>query len=275
MKKAALRVGDNKPDFAAILKIDGWRVDTMSAYLILFPELFEKKLIETFEVLPIFEPTPEICLYDDGTIAARFRLDGEPGDDFTGKYFHMCARIYMQGKPAAPAVLMDGFISDDANPDETIRLSHIGYRMEVRFVGGEIARLRTYAQRGMDVEQKALRFPGVITPGNIRYLGICAECARSFMFHSYNFPHMNEIPAYSDDGLDVCGVPVSIPDAQNWEGTIGGIRFSTHNAFRCPHCGAPYVDYQSHPEMMRYGTYACVHGGRKITEFQPDPLPDA
>lgn len=266
-KDAEWRMNGEQPDFGSLISVHGWDVTVRSCVPILYPELFHRPTEKT-AVLPVGEPTPELCLYDEGDLVARYRLEGEPGEDFTGKFFHLSVRFYNQGKPEAPVVLMDGFLSDSDAPDEAITFAKTGYRMEACFVGGRVASRRTAALRGADVEMKALRYPGIITPGNVRYLGMCGECGRSFMFHSYNFPHMNMIPAYSDDGLDVCSVPVNeIPDAENWDSVIDGVHFSTHNAFCCPHCGAPYIDYKSFPWMMRYGVYGAAHRGRKIVNY--------
>lgn len=267
-RDAAAAAGKTELRKETVITSEGWNVFVQTPMLILCPELFSSPA-EINGVLPVTEPEPAVTLFADGEKVAEYRLETEDGEDFTGKYFHFSARVSIQGRPAAPAVQMDGFVSDSDDPDLRMTLSDIGYRMEVAFVGGRIAALRRRLIRGRDVEYKALRYPGIITPGNVRYLGMCQVCGRSFMFHSYNFPHMGQIPVYSDDGLDVCGLPQSVDFKDGWEGVINGVHFSSRNSFCCPRCRAPYVYYEKYPEMLHYGTYACCHRGHKVVEFEP------
>ncbi len=258
---------------ADVIGIDGWTVRVQTAPVLFSPELYMRQT-EATAVPASAEDAPALRLVADGKELAVYRIEPAPGESFKGKFFHMSARIYMQGDrqhPAAmaPCIQIDGFFSDSADPAARMG-SAPAYRMEAVFAGGRIAAVRREMLRGMDLVQKGLRYPGIITPGNVRYIGLCPDCGKSFAFRSYNFPMMQEYPAYSDDGMDVCGIPRGFPGAPERAVEIGGRRFWSYNAFRCPRCGAPYVDYHTYPQLMGDGVYALVHLGREVVRFPED-----
>lgn len=123
--------------------------------------------------------------------------------------------------------------------------------------------------KGRDLIMKGLRYPGRITPGNVRLVGICSECGKSLTFRTYNFPMMQVEPCYSDDGLDLCELSAyeaaeASFDKKGWSCTIDGKTFRYYNSFNCPHCGKPYIDYKKYPEMKEYGNFGCMFINRKI-----------
>lgn len=111
---------------------------------------------------------------------------------------------------------------------------------------------------------KALKYPGYTTPSNVRLVGICPDCGKSFCFHGYACYMMQCDAAYSDDGLDCCQISDFNIDKDNWTYEADGKTFRYYNSFCCPHCGAPYIDYRKFPEQKVFGVSACVHLGRKV-----------
>lgn len=215
------------------------------------------------------EKTPVITLYEDKVKTRQYVLQTDEHENFEGKYFLSSIRIYIQGDPATPVMQLDGFISD--TPEErAITTSDIGYRMEGHFLamGGHTAIKRREMNRGQDLPMKGLKYPGYTTPSNIRLVGICPKCGKSFTFHGYAFYMAQSDVAYSDDGLDCCVIESYGIDPNTWSYTEDGKTFRYYNPFCCPHCNEPYIDYKAHPENKIFGVSGCVHLGRKHYHFK-------
>lgn len=215
-------------------------------------------------VMPLREREPVITLYEDGVKTREYRLETEKDEDFTGKYFHIGIRMGMQGMPSVPVTQIDGFLSD--TPEERrMTMNDIGYRFEGHFLacGGENAQKRQEMNRGQDLPTKALKYPGYTTPSNVRLVGICPDCGKSFCFHGYAFYMGQNEVAYSDDGLDCCQVSAHNVASEGWKCEVDGKTFRYYNSFCCPHCGTPYIDYRKHPENKKFGVSGCVLLGRK------------
>lgn len=213
--------------------------------------------------LLLTEKEPKILLYEDGAKIREFVLRTENEEDFTNKYFLISVWITHHGNPAAMAVQMDGIISDTPQ-DRTLTWNDIGYRMEGCFllVSGDASDQKYEMMRGRDLEMKALKYQGLTTPANIRLVGVCPECGKSFAFHGYAFYMAQDDVVYSDDGLDVCTVSsYEIDKDKVYE--VEGKKFRYYNSFNCPHCLKPYIDYKKYPEMKKFGVSGCVHLGRK------------
>lgn len=216
-------------------------------------------------VMPLQEKEPVITLYEDGEKTREYRLQTEGEEDFTGKYFLIGIRMHLAGALMLPVAQIDGFVSD--TPEERkMTAKDIGYRMEGHFLkcGGENAALSYKATRGQDLVQKGLKYPGYTTPTNVRLVGICPECGKSFCFHGYAVYLGQCDAAYSDDGLDCCSVSNPNIDKNSWAYEADGKTFRYYNSFSCPHCGTPYIDYKRFPENKAYGVSGCVHLGRKL-----------
>lgn len=213
--------------------------------------------------LPLTEKQPVICLYEDGVKTREYCLQTEGDEDFTGKYFLISVRLGILGNPAAPIAQIDGFVSD--TPEERkMTANDIGYRMEGHFLvcGGDTGRQIYEKIRGQDLPMKGLKYPGYTTPSNIRLIGICPDCGKSFCFHGYAFYMAQSDVGYSDDGLDCCEIQAYDIDKDTWIYETEGKTFRYYNSFNCPHCGAPYIDYKKYPQNKVFGVSGCVHLGR-------------
>lgn len=146
--------------------------------------------------------------------------------------------------------------------------------MEGHFLacGGENTKVRQEMNRGQDLPMKALKYLGYITPANIRMVGICPDCGKSFCFHAYSL-YMGQCDvAYSDDGLECCSISSQEIDKDSWTHQTDGKTFHYYNSFCCPHCGTPYIDYQKFPEKKKFGVSGCVYLGRELYYDTPKKL---
>lgn len=219
---------------------------------------------EFTDSIVLTEKEPMILFFEDGAKTVEYYLQAEGDEDFTGKYFFISVRVGFTGNPLVPTMQMDGFISDTAE-DRKMNLNDIGYRMEGHYLtcGGELSKQRYDAMHGQDLVMKGLKYQGYTTPSNIRLIGICPDCRKSFTFHAYSFYMAESDVAYSDDGLDVCQIVAHDIDKESWKYETEGKTFRYYNSFNCPHCGTPYIDYKKHPENKVFGVSGCVHLGRK------------
>lgn len=214
--------------------------------------------------IPLTEKEPTLVINDNDARRREYLLQTEGEEDFSGKYFLLSVRLGVFGHPAAPAALIDGFVSDTPE-DRAMTLSDIGYRMEAYFLvsSGELGQKRYNMLRGQDLPMKALKYQGYTTPSNVRLIGVCPDCDKSFCFHGYAFYMAQADVAYSDDGLSCCQIIEQNIDRENWSYEEDGKTFRYYNSFCCPHCGTPYIDYKKFPENKVFGVSGCVHLGTK------------
>ncbi len=249
---------------------DGNAIHVDSAALVSYLKKHPQRPVYEFcGVIPLREKEPLIFLYEDNVKTQEYLLQVEEDEDFTKKYFHISVLLSIQGNPAVPVAQIDGFVSD--TPEERrMTMDDIGYRMEGHFLacGGEPGKQRYEMNRGQDLRMKALKYQGYTTPSNVRLIGVCPDCAKSFCFHGYAFYMAQSDVAYSDDGLDCCEIQAYDIDKDTWTYETDGKCFRYYNSFNCPHCGTPYIDYKKHPENKVFGVSGCVLLGKKHYQFK-------
>lgn len=161
-------------------------------------------------------------------------------------------------------MIIDGFISDTPD-DRPMNTNDVGFRIEARFLefGGADGKKIYEESFGMDLVCKGLKASNRTIPSNVRLIGMCPACGKSFAFHAYSLYMAQSDIAYSDDGLDCCEIIEEI-DKETWSYEENGKVFRYYNSFACPHCKTPYIDYKTHPENKHFGVPGCVHIGRKL-----------
>jgi len=221
-------------------------------------------ILDVHHVFPLIIKSPVISLRINGKPAYSFELETLPEENFTGKYFISSIRLRCTSH-LTYTVQIDGFVSDDPETKEIG--NNTGYRFEGFYLLNLKGRIVPLVNRAADLASKGLRYPGYITPGNVRLVGICPDCGKSFTFRSYNFPMMMLEPCYSDDGLDVLALGEYLKteyEKNAWSGEANGKTFRYYNSFRCRHCGKPYLDYRARHAAKRYGNYGCAYLGHEV-----------
>ena len=219
--------------------------------------------------LRLDEEAPVISVYENGNKVQEYVLQPKKNEDLTGKRFRFETKVYFE-KQSCLVALTEGYIvnmGEDISKT-TYDMLRISYRLEKHYFEKDtknicsVSYLRT---NGKELESKGLRFPGKVTGKNVRCVGICQKCGKSFTFFTYNYPKEYAEPVYSDDGLYVYKLTEKIPDKQllTWKREKDGKTFRYYNSFCCPHCGEPYIDYRRNRELKRMGNLACVHIGHK------------
>jgi len=130
---------------------------------------------------------------------------------------------------------------------------------------------------------RGFHFPGRITPGNVSHVAICDRCRRSFRFQSFHAGFSNLVYFYCETGTHTLvassyaeGAPQLLaetaPDAvAAFEAKLPACdrcetRFLYLNPFRCPHCRAPYVDFQRYPSQRPHEYYGNHLYGDSLQE---------
>ena len=149
---------------------------------------------------------------------------------------------------------------------------HNSIRMRFPKQGGEIrfqpffisgAKVSNDEMRGRGLFHRGLHFSGNITPGNVILSCECDCCKRSFQIHSFHSGFSNAGYFYSGSGnytltlsdrIPGCPAALSKPDPAGLAALEAKLplapdstSYTYTNPFRCPHCFAPYIDFESHP----------------------------
>ena len=259
-----------------LIEVRGQSINLRMRYL--RDELEQSRMVKVTRYMPLTEQEPVIILEENGQINRRYVLGTLPGEDFTGFGFMFCLQAYYQGEPKIMVIQIDGQVippqvqnRDSLTADKP---KAIPYRLEIYFPHSEEAAAKRYELlRGAPLAMKALRYPGYITPRDMRLVGICQNCGSSMTFTSLNFPMMNCVPVYDERGQDVFAFTMEmdrlsqIDDPAAWSENLDGHVFRLSNSFRCPKCGEPYIRYSADGQQSfqeRFGHLGCVLLGHKV-----------
>ena len=230
--------------------------------------LMRNDVFKTKQAIHLKEDSPIIRFCEFGAITQEYCLQCEKGESFKDKYFRFTLSVYSEKENLV--ALCEGYISNTREGGRTPENEKIIYRFEKHYLEtkSKNSAASLYKKNdGKDLEAKGLNFPGFVNKENVRCVGICQKCNKSFAFRTYRFKAAFSEPVYSDDGLDVYELREELSDGANvpnrsWQ--VAGKTFRYYNSFRCPHCGGAYIDYDRHNSMKRFGNLACVHLGHKI-----------
>lgn len=141
---------------------------------------------------------------------------------------------------------------------------------------------------GQGLFARGFHFSGSITPRNVSLLCICDRCRGSFRLQSFHAGFSELAYFYCSNGPHTLAIGSSIEGApavlteptsnklRNLENKLPpciecGGQFSYTNPLRCPHCGEPYIDFLSHPEIRKneyYGNYLYGSSLQTCKDFQ-------
>jgi len=200
--------------------------------------------------------------------SARFSYDHSL--NFESGWIHLSVRIYPN-----LACQADCLVSENEKVGETDLLKGLakGIRFQPFYLPGCKANAAELVGRGLFF--RGLHFSGTITPGNVSLSCLCDSCRKSFRLQSFHSGFGNCSYFYSDSGINtlivsefVEGCPpaigkpnletLAILEARLPKSSKDGTAFRYYNSLRCPHCRAPFIDFQKFPkerEVEYYGNY--------------------
>ena len=231
-------------------------------------EIFKKEENCSFSfhtTIPLEEKTPTISIYEGDKLAAEYYLENNENEDFSDKLLSIRGSFICRG--GVSWLMFEGVVILNRQVDIDLAfksLDTIIYRFENHYIDAENEKTKEAISwiDGAELDAKGLRQGNHITPANVRCVGMCRKCNKSFVFYTLNYQMRNAQPVYSDDGLNTARLHTEPVDKKNWRITLGGITYRYYNNFCCPHCGETYIDYKKHNELKRYGNLGCVHFGR-------------
>jgi hypothetical protein len=225
--------------------------------------------------------TPEIKVYENQHLIHTFRIDTlKSNPDLAGQFLHSSIRIF-----ANSGVMIDGIISKTAtsfaqwtdNDYEAVRFQpfYLSDKKE-----------NNIALKGKGLFERGLHFSGTITPKGVRNICICDSCNRSFTtehFHSgfselqyfystdsketltVSYGSIENLPTQLQSTIDNDTLEIienKLPSPSNGFG-----KFRYYNSFKCPHCLAPYIDFENHKEIRSKEYYGNTHINQKPRQW--------
>ncbi|MBR7061269.1 MAG: hypothetical protein IKI34_06010, partial [Eubacterium sp.] len=230
----------------------------------------ENCIYSFYSFIPLEEKTPDLSILDGEKLLAHYILENKENEDFSDKL--LCLRGNFICKNESVKLVSEGVVIQSKDVDINMAfkaLDTIIYRFEILNISSDESELEEAIAQidGAELEEKGLRYGNYITPANVRCVGVCRKCGKSFVFNTYNYPMGELEPAYSDDGLHTAKLHTAPVDKKNWRITLNGITYRYFNSFCCPHCGGAYIDYKNRNELKRAGNLGCVHFGYKETDI--------
>lgn len=199
---------------------------------------------------------------------------------FSG-WFHISVRVHENLVCQADCVVAE---SKGDDPATLLAGGATGIRFQPFFLPG--AEVGNEQLRGQGLFARGLHFPGSITIGNVLLSCECDACHRSFLVQSFHSGFSNSGYFYSGSGKytltlrdDVPGCPaaLSVPDPAQLAALETALpkapdesAFRYLNPLRCPHCSAPYIDFEAHPDQRPAEYYGNYLYGSEPIHYQPD-----
>jgi len=228
------------------------------------------------------EKTPSAAITPDSTVSfvdadGRARVHGF--GDRTG-WAHLSVRVR-----ETKACQVDGIVTDSEqfDPNAYGEGRATGIRFQPFFLPGSPIPDDMFAGKGLF--QRGLHFSGTITSGNTVLSCECDRCHKTFLIRSYHAGFSELGYFYSGSGSYTLGVPNRVagspvalqePDPaeladleSRLPSAPDGSRFLYLNPFRCPHCSAPYIDFEAHPDLRPQEYYGNYFEGSEMMYYRP------
>lgn len=158
-----------------------------------------------------------------------------------------------------------------------------GIRFQPFFLSG--AKIKNEDLKGKGLFARGLHFSGTISSGNIVLSCECDHCKKSFQIRSYHAGFSNSGYFYSGSGRytitvsdQIPGCPAALSEPNSvalaeLEASLplapDGTAFKYGNPFRCPHCSAPYIDFESFPKDRPGEYYGNYFVGSELLRYEP------
>ena len=221
----------------------------------------------------------------------RFKVGGDDlgefvlqtGGDFDSaeepRFMHLSLRIYRLADIDKLVLAADGIVSAGRNSSPNIHeTGTVAFRFQPLVLGERYGLDPTF--KGRSPIWRGLHYPGVVTPGTVTISCLCDECHSPFCLKPFHAGFSELQYFYSQDGQQTLVIPYSrysnmprqLSDV-GWEEFDNRLqelfpkeRFRFHNPLRCPHCQAPYVDFETYPDARQKEYYGHAHVGTPWTQ---------
>jgi hypothetical protein len=238
--------------------------------------------VEVFSAIRLQGAVPTIPVFFNNDKVIEYCI--EPlrlNPDLEGQFLHASIRVLENY-----AVMIDGLISKDSTGAPSLQDENAeAIRFQPFFLGPADANNQTLHGKGLF--ERGLHFSGVITPTNVRLSCVCNLCRKPFNLHSFHAGFSNGQYFYSADSSRTLFVRYG--DIENMPGQLqkeidskklntvesalprpdnGSGPFKYYNPFRCPHCRAAYIDFETYPEIRPTEYYGNTYVNQNAQKFK-------
>lgn len=195
-------------------------------------------------------------------------------------WYHFSVRVHPNLACQTDCVITE---SPKFDPNAFATGQAAGIRFQPFFLSG--AKVKNEELKGRGLFARGLHFSGTISSGNIVLSCECDHCEKSFQIRSYHAGFSNAGYFYSGSGRhtitvsdQIPGSPVALsePDLEALailEASLplapDGTTFKYGNPFRCPHCSAPYIDFEAFPKDRSSEYYGNYFVGSELLRYEP------
>jgi len=194
-------------------------------------------------------------------------------------WYHFSIRVYPNLACQADCVITG---SEQFDTQALAQGKANGIRIQPFFISG--AKVPNEELHGKGLFSRGLHFNGTVTSSNVVLSCECDRCHQSFQIHSFHVGFSNSGYFYSASGkytitvgnhVPGCPAALSTPDPSELSALEAalplapdGTRFRYANPFRCPHCAAPYIDFEGHPEIRPGEYYGNYFVGSQLLKYE-------
>jgi len=208
-------------------------------------------------VIPFRSDRPEIEIYENNHLVRTFKIDPLLSNpNLNGQYLHASVTVLPNS-----GVMMDGFVSSlqDSYPDPNDR--HVE---AIRFQPFFLKKEKNEELIGRGLFRRGLHFAGWTTPTSVRCVCSCDHCHESFTLEHFHSGFMFADYFYSKDGKETLIVTAETlgKTPQEMDQNLresGWEDFAYYNSLRCPHCSAPFIDFEKFKEQREEEYYGNRH----------------
>ncbi len=226
--------------------------------------------IEIENVFRLAQATPEIKVYENNQLLRLYRIDTlKTNSNLIGQFLHSSVRILENS-----AVMIDGIISKSYTsfPKWTDE-NYEAVRFQPFFLSN--ADDKNVQLVGKGLFDRGLHFNGTVTPTTLRCICICGECKQSFSLQHFH-AGLSEVQYFYSSGCKetllvpynaVINMPIQLQetidptiliDVESKLPKSSDGNFRYYNAFKCPHCLKPFIDFEKHKDMRPKEYYGNI-----------------
>lgn len=226
------------------------------------------------DVMLVEVDEPELTVYEDDTLLATYRIDARKDDPpLRGRYLAVWMGIlpnYAMQLQAAICKNEAGDPLDDVCERRVVRCEPVCFSR---------CTIPDNDLQGKGLFARGYHSAGRITPGRvIRWIARCDACNKSFTMEHFHAGMDGSQYFYSEDSSEtvviscyeftecpgqlaetvspeaIAAIEEKLPKPKNGSGA-----FRYYNPFRCPHCKAPYIDFERYPEIRPHEYYGYTY----------------
>jgi len=217
------------------------------------------KAVEIDAVFNLSNSIPELKVYENGQLLRLFKIETlVTNADLSGQFLHSNIRVL-----ANSGIMIDGIISrSDLEFPKWTDEDYEAIRFQPFYLTN--ANDNNIHLKGKGLFERGLHYSGTITPTGVRNICVCDDCKKSFTIQHFHAGFSEVQYFYSADSRETLTVPygeienvpaqlqenIDLMQLQIIERELAEMSnkeqpFRYYNSFKCPHCFAPFIDFEN------------------------------